>query len=140
MNGKDFLRLIEEAFVPFLAQLGFVKGETSISGRCYSTDFNSQSHQLCISYEPGDDQFFFIIGETVNGRMIDIDDRSRTSRLSDLNYRFMGDVNSEEHTENENYFTSVLASNKEEHQMVKAAKELRLVIPRYMRHNASFLP
>jgi len=105
----------------------------SISGRFYCVDFNSAHHQVSISYEPGDNAFFVMVGDSRNGKFADIDDRTKTPRLADLNSRYIITVTSEERAENEAAFESVVVNDKEERLLLKAAKELRLVLPKYLR-------
>lgn len=132
MNGQDFLRVVNEAFAPFLEQLGFVKGEHSISGRFYRVDFKGPHHQVSVSYEPEDNAIFVIVGESRDGKFVDIDDTTRTPRLSDLNARYMRKVTAEERAANEAAFKSVVARDEEEKALLKCAKELRLVLPKYL--------
>ena len=133
MNGQDFLRIANEAFVPFLKGLGFVMDEPSISGRFYRVSFTGYAHAVSVSYEPGDDALFVMVFSRKNGELSDIDDRTKTPRLADLNSRYMATVTNEERTENETVFESVTANDKEERLLLKAAKELRLVLPKYLR-------
>ena len=132
MNGQDFLRVAGEAFAPFLIELGFVMDEPSISGRFYRVSFTGSAHTVSISYEPYDDAAFIMIFSRVNGRLSDIDDRAQTPRLADLNARYMKSVTSEERAENDRVFELVVVNDNEGRALLKAAKELRLVIPRYL--------
>jgi hypothetical protein len=132
MNGQDFLRITDEAFGPFLKGLGFVIEEPSISGRFYRVGFTSPAHTVSVSYEPGDDALFVMVFSREKGELSEIDDRTKTPRLSDLNSRYMGTVTNEERTENEAIFESVVANDQEERLLLKAAKELRLVLPKYL--------
>jgi hypothetical protein len=104
----------------------------SISGRFYCVDFNSARHQVSVSYEPGDNAFFVMVGESQNGKFVNIDDTTKTPRLADLNGRYMATVTNDERAENEAVFESVLFNDKEERLLLKAAKELRLVLPKYL--------
>ncbi len=133
MNGQDFLRIANEAFVPFLKGLGFVMDEPSISGRFYRVSFTGSAHAVSVSYEPGDDALFVMVFGRKNGELSDIDDRTETPRLADLNSRYMATITNEERAENERAFESVAANDKEERLLLKAAKELRLVLPKYLR-------
>jgi hypothetical protein len=133
MNSHDFLRIVREAFEPFLMELGFSMDKPSISGRFYCVDFSSDSHQVSVSYEPGDNEFFIFVGESRNSKFIDIDDRAKTPRLTDLNNRYMAAVTQLERLTNEKAFESVMVNVKEERLILKAAKELRLVLPKYLR-------
>jgi hypothetical protein len=132
MTDQVFLRMAKEAFVPFLKELGFVMDEPSISGRFYCVDFNSARHQVSVSYEPGDNAFFVMVGESRNGQFVDIDDTAKTQRLTDLNNRYMATVSNDERAENEAVFESVAAHDGQERLLLKAAKELRLVLRKYL--------
>lgn len=133
MNGQNFLRIANEAFVPFLKGLGFLMDEPAISGRFYRVSFNGSAHAVSVSYEPGDDALFVMVFSRKNGELSDIDDRTKTPRLADLNSRYMAAITNEERTANESVFESVVVNDEEERLLVKAAKELRLVLPKYLR-------
>jgi len=132
MNGQDFLRIAQEAFVPFLKELGFVMDEPSISGRFYRVSFISRFNAISVSYEPGDDALFVIIFSREDGCLSDMDDRLKTPRLADLNSRFMQTVTGEERAANETAFDAVAVHDTQERLLLKAAKELRLVLPKYL--------
>jgi hypothetical protein len=132
MNGQDFLRVVHQAFVPFLRELGFVMDAPSISGRFYRASFTRPGHSVSVSYEPGDDAIFVFVFCQENGRLSDIDDRLKTPRLSDLNARYMSSVGIDERTANEAAFESVDVRDDAEKCLLKAARELRLVLPRYL--------
>jgi hypothetical protein len=132
MNGQDFLRIVKEAFAPFLEELGFAMEQPSISGRFYRVSFTASSHVVSVSYEPGDDALFVMVFSLKNGELSDIDDSKKTPRLSDLNSRYMVRVTDKERIENQKVFESIVAKDKEELLLLKAAKELRLVLPMYL--------
>ena len=67
-----------------------------------------------------------------NGELSDIDDRAETPRLADLNDRYMQTVTSEDRAANDEFFASVAVSDDEELRVLKAAKELRLVLPKHL--------
>ena len=133
MNGQDFLRIAHEALEPFLKELGFAMDEPSISGRYYRVSFTAPQSAVSVSYEPGDDALFVMVFGRKNGQLSDIDNRKETPRLSDLNSRYMAAVTQAERVVNEKAFESVLVHDNEERQLLKAAKELRLVLPKYLR-------
>jgi hypothetical protein len=132
MNGLGFFRIIDEAFAPFLTNFGFSIDSPTISGRFYLASFNSETHSVDISFEPGDEEFLVLVRTKENGKLSDIDDRVKTPRLADLNGRFMQEVSREERTSNEAFFRSVLANDGQERALLKCAKELRLVLPRHL--------
>ncbi len=132
MNGQEFIRLAHEAFEPFLKDLGFVMDAPLISGRYYRVSFSTQEHVVSVSYEPGDNALFVIIFGRQHQELSDIDDRKATPRLSDLNSRFMPTVTKAERVANEIAFESVMAYDNEQRLVLKAAKELCLVLPKFL--------
>lgn len=132
MNGTNFLRIVEVAFAPFLERLGFVMDEPSISGRSYRVSFVSSTHAVLVSFEPGDEARFVMVFSRTDGNRSDIDDRAVTPRLADLNSRYMSAVTCEERARNEEIFRPVVANDNEERLLLKAAKELSLVLPKYL--------
>jgi hypothetical protein len=107
----------------------------SLSGRSYRATFTSPEEVVSVSYEPGDEVLFVMVFCRQNGGLSDIDDRSNTPRLSDLNMRYMHTITKEERLENEVIFGAIEPRDNEERLLLKAAKELRLVLPKYL-HDA----
>jgi hypothetical protein len=132
MNGQDFLRIVRTAFLPIFSALGFQMDTPSTSGRFYRASFTSPNYVISISYEPGDNSQFVIIFTKENDELSDIDDRSKTPRLADLNSRYMHTISSDERVQNEAFFASVQVTGDQEKLLLKAAKELRLVFPKYL--------
>jgi hypothetical protein len=132
MNGLGFFRMIDEAFAPFLMQLGFSMESPRISGRLYAASFSNETHSVNISFEPGDERFLILVFTKGNGKLSDIDDRVETPRLADLNSRYMQELTHEERRVNETVFKSVLAHDGQERLLLKCAEELRLVLPRHL--------
>jgi hypothetical protein len=132
MNGEGFLRIVSEAFAPFLAGLGFSADAPTISGRFYRASFTGHMHSVSVSFEPGDEVFFVMVFSVNGGELSDMDDRLKTPRLTDLNRLYMNAVSSAERAANEATFQSVIARDEEERVLLKSAKELRLVLPRYL--------
>ena len=132
MNGQDFLRIAKDALAPFLKELGFSMDSPSISGRFYRVSFTGAAHAVSVSYEPGDESWFILVFGREDGELTDIDDRAKTPNLADLNARYMPTISSGERAENEAAFAFVEARDKEELVLLKAAKELRLVLPKHL--------
>jgi hypothetical protein len=133
MSGQGFLRIVRAAFAPFLKELGFAMDAPGISGRLYRATFTSNMHMVSVSYEPGDEVLFVMVLTRHNAELSDIDDRSKTPRLSDLNMRYMHAVTKQERLANEASFEQIEPRDDEEKSLLKAAKELRLVLPKYLR-------
>ena len=132
MDGNRFLKITSTAFTPFLRDLGFSIEKPSISGRYYQVRYIGQFHIVTIAYEPGDNAFFVMVSTGKNNQLLDIDDRSKAPRLTDLNKRYMKMVTIEERLTNEAFFKTIEPQDKEENLLLKAAKELRLVLPKHM--------
>lgn len=137
MNGHEFLRIVREAFEPFLREIGFSMGVPSISGRHYHVKFFGPMHVVSVSFEPGCDAQFVMILRRENDGLSDIDDRTRSPRLSDLNKRYMGEVSAPERLSNDNYFKSIVVRDEHQQSLLKAARELRLVLPRFLTEERS---
>jgi hypothetical protein len=135
MNSQDFLQIINEAYAPFLSELGLVLETPLVSGRYYRANIVGPKHAVSVSFEPGDRAFIVLVFSRENGRLSDIDDRLKTPRLSDLNSRFMNCVSNEERTANEAMFKYIVVRDEEEKLMLKFAKELRLVLPKYLKES-----
>lgn len=132
MNSRGFLRIANEAFAPFLSQLGFEMEKPTLSGRYYQASFIGCGHSVIVTYEPGDEALFVIVPSCRNGQFSNIDDRGKTPRLADLNDRYMPTITKEERAENARLFEHIVANDKEERQLLKAALELCLVLPKYL--------
>lgn len=132
MNGFEFFRIADEAFAPFLKELGFSMDSPSISGRLYDISFNSRSHSIQISYEPGDEAPRILVFTKEQGRISEYDDRAKTPRLADLNSRYAREIGIQERAANDAIFASIHVNDKQERLLLKAAKELRLVLPKYL--------
>jgi hypothetical protein len=132
LDGSGFLQLIETAFAPFLGALDFVPDGTKISGNHFSARFAGPNHAVSISYEPGTNFLSVMVPHRGYERLSDIDDRQKTPRLSDLNARFDPAVSSEDCVSNEEHFRNIVVRDDAERLLLKAAKELRLVLPKYL--------
>ena len=133
MNGQDFLRVIRDAYLPFLTEIGFSMEEPSISGRFYRASFISSTNSVWVSYEPGDNELSVYVFSLEKGRLSEVDDSSKTPTLSDLNNKYMHLVSKEEHVENESYFSSVGVRDNKEKSLLKCAKDLHIVLPRHLK-------
>lgn len=128
MNGENFLRIIREAYVPFLTRLGFEVGEPSVSGKHHRASFSRPDRAIRVSYEPGEEFLVVVVHASTDGEPSDIDDRTRTHRLADLNARYMPLVTDAERADNDRCFEGVEVDDDEGRRLLKAAKELRLVL------------
>lgn len=132
MNGTTFEKLVRSAFCPFLVELGFQAESIHVSGRHYKASLIGRGHVLVVSFEPGEDQFTVMMMTAGLEDVKSIDDRSKTPRLSDLNERYMAKVTPSERAENEVFFSGMESRDKQEHILLKIAKDLRLVLPLYL--------
>jgi hypothetical protein len=132
MNGDNFLRIVDEAFTQFMSDLGFIMEKPIVGGRLYSVTFTGVRHAVSVSFEPDNIQPSVLVFTLVGGRKSSIDDRSATPRLSDLNATFMKSVTQQERAINDAFFNSIVANDNQERLLLKSAKELRLVLPKYI--------
>jgi hypothetical protein len=117
MNEQGFCRMIDQAFWPFLSELGFFAKPKSISGRAYIADFIGPAWTLSVSFEPGDDFFAVILLNNELKGLAAVDNREKSPRLSDLNARYMGEVTPAERQENDVFFSDVIATDPHERQL-----------------------
>ena len=104
----------------------------------YHAEFTGKRNVISISYEFGDDALFVIIFSTEKGELSHYDDLVSTPRLSNLNSRYMRLVSPRERIETDIAFSAITGEGKAEKLLIKSAKELRLVLPKYMaEHDAS---
>ena len=139
MDGQDFLRIVNESFTPFLGKIGFLMDRPSISGRSYRASFTGRKNSVWVSFEPGDGILVVYVFSLENGELSEIDDRLKTPRLADLNHRYMSSVTNQERSANEAVFQQVLVKDNHERALLKAAKDLRLVLPKYIESQSSTL-
>jgi hypothetical protein len=132
MNSNDFQRIITEAFQPCLKKLGFTLKPLSISGREYNACFESETHVVDVSYEPGDDYLDTAVYGREHTKLSDIDDPSKTLRLGELNRQYMQLVTSDERRANEALFKSIAAKDAMERRLLRLAEDLCLVLPKYL--------
>lgn len=135
MTGERFKRLINEAFVLFLKDLGFVSQPIHVSGRYFRASFIGKEQTLIVSLKPAEDNKTVLLVTIGDDDLSAIDDRSKTPRLSDLNSRYMSDVVPYEQMSNDAFFSGIEALCAHERKLVKSAKELRLVLPKYLASN-----
>ena len=133
MDGLRFENLMRSAFRPFLAPLQFVMQPIHISGRHYSASFVGPSHTLLVGFEPGDGQTIVMLQANGSNSIRSFDDPETTPRLSTLNAQYMGLVEGKERAENEAFFGQLQPQDEQERALIKCAKDLRLVLPRYLR-------
>lgn len=128
MNAEAFHDVVRRLISPALEPLGFVL-QMSVSGRMYSAEFVSPDHVASISFEPGDDYLLVVVFTVTDGVRSDLDDRQRTPRLCDLNRRFMSPAEIEQlHRSPTLECTGYPSTAK----LVKSARELAVVLPRYV--------
>jgi len=132
MNDQDFSRIIDQGFVPFLREFGFVAQPKSLSGRAYMVEFIGELWTLSVSFEPGDNYFSVMLLNNKRRGLAAMDDRQISPRLSDLNARYMSQITPAEREENEVFFGNILVTHPLEKQLLRFAKDLRLVLPKHI--------
>ena len=95
-------------------------------------EFIGKSWTLSVSFEPGDNYFSIVLLNNKERGLAAMDDRQKSPRLSDLNARYMGQITLAEREVNEAFFTSIVVTDSFERQLLKVAKDLRLVLPKYL--------
>ena len=119
-------------FKPFLEQLGFAMQPVQMNGgHCYAS-FVDRRHTVHISLEHGDAQATVMVITNGVNDLRSIDDPAKTPRLSHLNVRYMEHVSAIERDRNEEFFGRHALRDDAERRLLKCAKDLRLVLPRYL--------
>ncbi len=132
VRENGFSRIMRGALEPMLAALGFVRQPELISGRLYLADFISERCKVSIAFEPGDDALFvYIFGKVGNG-WTDIDDRSQTPRLEDLNRAYREQISAAERVAARERLAHVECHSPIEKRLVKVAADLAVTLPRYL--------
>ena len=95
-------------------------------------EFIGKSWTLSVSFEPGDNYFSIVLLNNKERGLAAMDDRQKSPRLSDLNARYMGQITLAEREANEAFFASIVVTDSFERQLLKVAKDLRLVLPKHL--------
>jgi hypothetical protein len=133
ITGERFQSLVKQAFNPFLIELGFKPQKPHLSGRYHRVNFIGDSHTLIISFEPGDAYLTAMLVKNDDYDLSSIDDPKKTPRMSDLNRIHMGKITPSERANNESFFSTIKVKDQNEQALLKLAKNLRLVLPRYLK-------
>jgi hypothetical protein len=128
MNGDTFTEAVNRYLDPVMRPLGF-ESEIRVSGRLYSANFQSSSHMVSVSFEPGDEYWLVVVHTVTDGLRSEIDDRVTTPRLGDLNAKYL--------TSRDGPALEALQSNETTinpmtQKIRKIAAELAVVLPRYL--------
>lgn len=133
ITGDRFQNFIKKVFTPFLKEMGFTPESPHLSGRYYRVNFIGDVHTLVVSFEPADSFFTVMLVRNDDNDLSAIDDPERTPRLADLNRMYMSQVTPSEREKNESFFSKIRVKDRSEQVLLKSAKDLRLVLPRYLK-------
>jgi len=95
-------------------------------------EFIGELWTLSVSFEPGDNYFSVMLLNNKRRGLAAMDDRQISPRLSDLNARYMSQITPAEREENEVFFGNILVTHPLEKQLLRFAKDLRLVLPKHI--------
>src|SRR4030095_7391421 len=132
MSDEDFKRIVEQAFAPFLTRLGFKLAPFVIEGRCDRATFLREDYVIDIYYEPGDEVVLVFVFLRENGIRSEVDDQSKTLRLSDLKERYMPMVTLQERADARLSLQQIQVSDEVQRHLVRSAEDLCLVLPKYL--------
>lgn len=132
MTSQKFVQIINEFFVPFLHDMGFRLDSIEVNGRFYLARFKGSNHLLNVCFEPGED--YLSAQMSTNGKDIFkvLDDPKFSPKVSELNRRFMGAVTNLEFEANNRFFESATADDPLDRKLIKIARDLRLVLPKFL--------
>jgi hypothetical protein len=131
VTSDSFAEFVSRVFLPFLKPLGFNLEAVTMSGKQYAANFVARDCSVAVAYEPGDDYLEVAVGPK-DPTLSEWDDRDVTPRLQDLNRRYMPHISTGERVANDGYFASIQVKDDLERRLLKAAKELRMTLPRYL--------
>jgi hypothetical protein len=135
MNSQSFKNFSLRVFNPFLKEIGFSLSEIDFNGKFYSIYYDNSIYRVVLSFEPGDSYLSLMLQNKEHDDLTSIDNPEITPRLNDMNLMYMKDVGVSERRENDNYFSSITPENQIEKCILKLAKDLRLVLPKYLRNH-----
>lgn len=136
MTSHGFVTLTSGVLGRCLAGLGFSVDPPKLSGRECSATFSSERHVVQVSFEPGDALLLVLLRTRTRGGLSEIDDVQASPRLSDLNRMYMPRVTREERDAVEQATRDFKTGDAEELQLLKALKELCLVLPHHLAEDA----
>ncbi|MCA9306520.1 MAG: hypothetical protein KDA16_08300 [Phycisphaerales bacterium] len=122
MDRDGFQRIIAQAFVPSLEEMGLRLTDQTADGKQYSARFTGKDRLVAVIFEPGDNYLCVHISDL---------DGERTRILSDLNTSYLARAGLRERVENDRYFEVVTVNDEHEAALLLCAKDLKLVLPRY---------
>jgi hypothetical protein len=133
MDAESFVRIVQSAFSPFLSELGFHMEPPLLGGKFYKASFKSSDLVVSIYFEPGESFLLIPIFSVNDGKLSDIDDRSATPRIEDLNRRYMPLITPGDREKKAKNFDFVSANDDEEKMLLKRAEDLSHVLPMYLK-------
>jgi len=137
MDAFTFERLASETLTPCLEPLGFRSGQWRINGKEYFRSFESRTHRVEVSYEPGDDYLSVTVAPIGARTLEDMDNPRVTRSVSDLAEAYAQRTTREQREENQRWFAGIEATEPAAKRMLNAAKTLRLVLPLHLASEAS---
>ena len=132
MDGQTFIRLVKKAFNPFMREFGFSMGAPSVDGLIFSVDFTHRDCVVTVAIEPPDLAVHTLIFSREGEQLSAPDDLLRTPRLSDLVARHMRQASQAEQITAKKKFAAVHAPIEDQRLLLKAARELYLVLPKHL--------
>ena len=132
MTSHGFITLTSGVLGPCLAKLGFTVDPPKLSGRECSATFSSERHVVQVSFEPGDGMLLVLLRTRTQEGLSEFDDVRASPRLADLNTRYMPRVTHEERKAVEQATSTFKAEDRDELLLLKAVKELCLVLPHHL--------
>ena len=136
MTSDRFTYLIQKAFSPFLSDLGFKPLSLKLSGLHHSANFIRKDYTLIVSFESISEFCTAMLVQNNDKNLSSIDDPKKNPRLSDLNRMYMGRVTPSDRKNNELFFSTIKIKNQNENPLLRCAKDLRLVLPGYLRDHS----
>lgn len=138
LNKINYIKIVRK-FFSFLENEYFLNQikEVKNGNVFYEVEYKNMILAVSISYEVVGEYLEVIIFKLNEGRLPDYDDKTQTLHLSKLNKRLLPQISSSEILENNLFFKDMVVSSIIEKNLLKKAKELRLILNRLEWGNVS---
>ncbi|MBG6188387.1 hypothetical protein [Flavobacterium sp. CAN_S2] len=94
----------------------------------FDINYAGTNKVISISLETYENYLRVVIFDLENGKLSDYDDKAKTIHLNQLTKEYFPKISKNEITENSMFFKNISTETEIEKQIVKCAKELRLVL------------
>ena len=129
VDGIKYIETVKQYFSFLTGEFDFrILRETENGNAFYKVEYSDAARIISISYENIEDYLQVIVYKLDHGKLPAYDDKKRTLHLSELNRRVLSEISKEEIEHNRKEFDLFAVNDTLSRQLLKSAKELRLVL------------